>query len=58
MGSLAVFAEGSSQFALDSGSTLADALTGLPSLMLFLMDSIGFGASVDLTASVGGDGLL
>ncbi|WP_176475046.1 hypothetical protein [Dietzia natronolimnaea] len=54
MGSLGVFAEGSSQFAIDSGSTLVDFATGLPSLVLLLMDVIGFETSLDLTASVGG----
>ncbi|MCY1655854.1 MULTISPECIES: hypothetical protein [Dietzia] len=52
MGSLAEFAEGSSQFAINSGSTLVDFGTGLPSLVLMLLDAVGFGTSVDLTASV------
>lgn len=52
MGSLGVFAEGSSEFALDSGSVLLDALTGAPSFILRMLSFIGFGTSLDLTASV------
>ncbi|UVE94506.1 hypothetical protein [Dietzia sp. B32] len=53
MGSLGVFAEGSSEFALDSGSVLLDALTTAPSFLLRILGMIGFGTSLDLTASVG-----
>ncbi|MFN3600662.1 MAG: hypothetical protein ACK4UY_04645 [Dietzia sp.] len=54
MGSLGVFAEGSSQFAINSGSTIVDVATGLPSFVLWMMDLIGIETSLDLTASVGG----
>ena len=52
MGSLGVFAEGSSQFAVESGSTLVDFGTSFPSLLLGLLDMLGIATSTDLTASV------
>lgn len=53
MGSLSEFAQGSAAFGLNSGSTIADFATNLPALFLMILDSVGFGASADLTASVG-----
>ncbi|TCW24072.1 hypothetical protein EDD19_1088 [Dietzia cinnamea] len=52
MGSLGVFAEGSAAFGLNSGSTVADAATNLPSFFLGLLDFLGIMTSADLTASV------
>lgn len=52
MGSLGVFAEGSAAFGLESGSTVADAATNLPSFFLGLLDILGIMTSADLTASV------
>nr|WP_165001094.1 hypothetical protein [Dietzia sp. oral taxon 368] len=52
MGSLGVFAEGSAAFGLNSGSTVADAATNLPSFFLGLLDYLGIMTSADLTASV------
>ena len=52
MGSLFVFAEGSSHFAIDSGSALVDFFTSIPSLVLFVADMVVFDTSLDLTASL------
>lgn len=52
MGSLAVFADGSSEFAIDSGSTLVDFFSELPSLVLMLANGLGIQTSLDLTASL------
>ncbi|MBS7547647.1 hypothetical protein [Dietzia massiliensis] len=52
MGSLSVFAEGSSHFAIDSGSALVDFFTGIPAFALWVADMVGFDTSLDLTASL------
>ncbi|MBM7229340.1 MULTISPECIES: hypothetical protein [Dietzia] len=52
MGSLATLAAGSAEFALDSGSTLADMGTSLPSLALSFLAALLDGIAVDLVASV------
>lgn len=55
-GSLGVFTEGSSHFALDSGSALVDFFTFLPSALLWVAQAVGFETSLDLTASLHNDG--
>ena len=53
MGSLGILATGSAKFALDSGSTLADMGSGLPSLILMFADTLLNGIAGDVVASVG-----
>lgn len=53
MGSLGILATGSAEFALNSGSTLADMGTRLPSLILMFVDSLLNGIAGDIVSSVG-----
>ncbi|UVE94507.1 hypothetical protein [Dietzia sp. B32] len=53
MGSLGILAAGSAEFALDSGSTLADMGSRLPSLLLQFADMLFNGIAGDLVSSVG-----
>lgn len=53
MGSLGTLAEGSAEFALESGSTLADTATGLPSTILRFVNRLLIGMAEDVVSSVG-----
>lgn len=52
MGSLGIVATGSAEFALDSGSTLADMGSALPSTILRYLDTLLNGIAGDMVASV------
>lgn len=52
MGSLGILATGSAEFALNSGSTLADSGTRLPSLILLFADALINGMAWDIVSSV------
>lgn len=52
MGSLGTLATGSAAFALDSGSTLADMGSALPSMILMFVDALLNGIAGDVVSSV------
>lgn len=52
MGSLGTLGLGSAEFATDSGSVLVDFATGLPSLVMMLVQALGDGIADNITASV------
>lgn len=52
MGSLGILGAGSGEFATDSGSVLVDFATGLPGLVMMLMQGLANGIADNITASV------
>lgn len=52
MGSLGTLGFGSQEFATTSGSVAVDFATGLPSLVMLLLQGLGNGIADNITASV------